>query len=70
MFAHQRTLMLVCFSSRTVREEDYPMTAIVKFFEQYFSFRRYYYHPAAVPAPTDMDRRLAIIFATSCERVK
>jgi len=46
------------------------MTAIVKFFEQYFSFRRSYYHPAAIPAATDKQRQLAIIFATSCERVK
>jgi hypothetical protein len=46
------------------------MTAIVKFFEQYFSFRRYYHHPAAVPTSSDRDRRLTIIFAASCERVK
>lgn len=46
------------------------MTAIVKFFEQYLSFRRYYYHPAAIPVRSENDRRLAIIFATSCERVK
>jgi len=46
------------------------MTAIVKFFEQYLSFRRYYHHPAAIPTNSDKTRRLAIIFATSCERVK